>query len=333
MVRDCADCCTGDDKKQQVTSQSKSQVWNLSLRRKTALTFLFFLTTITMGALYLQGNHGDCVYHDPPPTVLRRRPSVVVISIESLRKDLFNSETFPQTTKLLEAFNHEEGNSCATWDTHESTAFHSDQAFAALYHSVPGATTTQIRAHRDNKEIKSWTMEALRLNGFYLHRITPWDYNYCWTILEGCDLHRRDFDTIKVVSESPEPSDRKVLKEAANWLGKRFADRKAKHYPFLLSLHLPGTSFPYGVDPNFAKTLEYFEPSLTETEVHHLQHRAHKLDNATIASLRPKLLNRVKVRCFFRVVVHGECARIFSRRGRRNHAEENKRLMMNRRSD
>jgi len=228
----------------------------------------------------------------PPPVSMVRKPSIIILSIDSLRNDLFSPETFPLTYKTLLGEENASSNpfaACTRWSHHDSGAFQSEQGFAALFYSVSGPQQRHFFQHKHDKSIKSWPLETLRSQGYYMHRIMSYNYKFCWVISADCDIHFRDFDTtIPTFEGSVGGGDARVYNDATEWIQSRAANKSS---PYLLSIDLQDGRFPYRAPGNLNNT---FLPELSEEETYLLKQNLPEMAPPKIEQAREKLFNRIK---------------------------------------
>jgi hypothetical protein len=251
------------------------------------------LSFVALSQLFVwKGQCSDAKFVGPPPTFMEKKPSMLFISIDSLRQDMFDDSTFPKTRKEL-MFAGGADHGCTQWPNHDSGGFQSEQGFTSLYYSMRGPTYRHYAPYKRNKDIQSWPLATLKDQGYFLHRITPYNFKYCWVMLEECDLQTRDFHTCDPsINESVSGGDDRVIKSAESWI--REQTHRNSSSPFLLTLDFQDVRFPYKVKQNPAPDIQYYEPSLTDTEVYTLKQDVTKMDTASLDAIRPKLINRVK---------------------------------------
>jgi hypothetical protein len=246
------------------------------------------LASASMSQLLLwKGQCSDARFVGPPPTVMKKKPSMLFISIDSLRQDMFGNSTFPKTRNEL-MFGRGSHHGCTQWPNHDSEAFQSDQGFTSLYYSMRGPTSVHYAQYKRNKDIQSWPLVTLRDQGYYLHRITAANFKYCWVMLEECDLQFRDFHTCDPsMDELVSGGDDRVFNNAETWI-REWTQRNSSS-PFLLTLDLQDVRFPYVVKQNAALDIQFYEPSLTQTDVYTLKQDASKMNTAPLHAMRLKL--------------------------------------------
>jgi hypothetical protein len=268
----------------------KEKITRLSLKAMLYLICLTAIFGIQFNLLFSATPESNVTFTFPPTAVMHRKPSIIVINIDSLREDMFKPDTFPKTLFELHGVD-KLASPCIQWKNHDSGSFQAEQGYAALYYSMYGATRNHFYVHKANKNIRSWPLEVLRSNNYYLHRITPYRYQFCWVMDEECDLYYRDFDTVDSPHDRSESAgDKEVLKKARGWIERRSNATS----PFLLSLDLQDVHFPYKYIYDAELEYRYHEPSLTEEEVFDLRSRIDEIDDRTRSALRPKLINRAK---------------------------------------
>lgn len=246
----------------------------------------------TSHLLLWKGQCSNAPFVGPPPTAMEMKPSMLFISIDSLRQEMFDNSTFPKTlSELMFAGGLDR---CTQWPNHDSGAFQSMQGFTSLFYSMRGATYRHFASYKRNKDIQSWPLAMLKDQGYYLHRIKPSNFKYCSIMMEECDLQFRDYHTTDPSRDEIVASggaDR-VFENAETWI--REWTKRNSSSPFLLTLDFQDIRFPYVVKQDAAPDIHYYEPSLTQSEVYTLKQEASKMNTASIRAIRPKLVNRVK---------------------------------------
>ena len=234
-------------------------------------------------------------FDDPPKTKLQKTPSILVISIDSLRADMFTDETFPLSRKEL--LGDMDGVSSAQWFSHDAGASLSDQGIATLFYSMQSPSRSQFLDYMKNPQIRSWPLQTLRDNGYGIHRIRTSDEDFCFGIMEYCDLYTRDFDTVMKDYGDHSATLRHTLPVALRWIKEKISLSGKPSTPFLLSVDVQDVRFPYKRTHhawNEHKNVSFLEPEMTEDELYETKKIAGQLDHSASAHLRPGLVNRVK---------------------------------------
>ena len=246
-------------------------------------------------ALYITGTRtacGDAIFSPPPPTLMKTKPSMIFIVIDSLRKDMFGNDTFPKTLQET-VLDHSTDRFCTQWHRHDSGAFQSDQGYSTLYYSMQAPTYRHFYHYKQSKDVRSWPLSTLKNEGYHLHRIAASNYKYCWVLLEECDLMFRDWDTSDPSwDELATGGDTRVLDNAKQWVEDWMKENASS--PFFLSLDLQDIRFPYASKQDAASGTHYHEPFMTSSEVYSLKQNVPKMDIASLDALRPKFINTVK---------------------------------------
>ena len=149
--------------------------------------------------------------HKPPFIPLKNKPNIVVLTIDSWRRDLVDETTMPNTLRALgllgsSSDDKEDGDGDKTndtkkikaieWKYHDSCSVNSDQGYATLYYSKLGLTDVQLVQHTTNPNITSWNIDVFKQNEYTTHKVIPYVYDFCWMTMELCDWLIRDYDTI-----------------------------------------------------------------------------------------------------------------------------------------
>ena len=244
---------------------------------------------------YIVGERAGCrdaIFSPPPPTLMKTKPSMIFIVIDSLRKDMFGNDTFPKTLQET-VIDDSTNRSCTQWHRHDSGGFQSDQGYSTLYYSMRAPTYRHYYQYKQSKDVRRWPLSTLKDQGYYLHRIAAANFKYCWVLLEECELMFRDWDTSDPSwDELTTGGDTRVFDNAKQWIEDWMKTNASA--PFFLSLDLQDIRFPYAVKQDVANDKHYHEPFMTQSEVYSLKQNVPKMDMASLDALRPKFINRVK---------------------------------------
>jgi hypothetical protein len=79
---------------------------------------------------------GPASCRDPPPVKFRRKPNLIILTIDSWRRDTVSMESMPLTLQWLEEPKPDLAR--VEWADHDSCAIQSDQGYVALYYGMKG---------------------------------------------------------------------------------------------------------------------------------------------------------------------------------------------------
>lgn len=284
-----------DTKKSTRTNQylcKATAVAALLIASASCKAFIFDATK----AGHLRGGRCETSFDYPPPTKLKKTPSILVLSIDSLRADMFTDETFPLSRNEL--LREVDGVSSSEWFSHDAGSSLSDQGIATLFYSMQSPSRSHFLSYMKNLKIRSWPFQTLRDNGYSIHRIrTLDDEDFCFGFMEHCDLTTRDFDTVMKDYGDENATLRHTLPVALRWITERMGPDGNPSTPFLLNVDVQDVRFPYKRTHhawNEHKNTSFLEPEMTEDELYKVKKISGELDGSVSAHLRPGLVNRVK---------------------------------------
>ena len=232
----------------------------------------------------------------PPPVPFQHKPNIIVLTIDSWRKDTVGTDSMPQTLKWLGEGTHLE------WKHHDSCAVQSDQGYVALHYGRTGLKREAIRQYKHSSRIKSWLLQAIRDNGYTMHKVTPEYYSFCWLLMEECDLYTRDYGyqngynktTMRSLpkeaifggggSEIVFDTMEKLLQEQARTNGS----------PIFVSADLQNLHHPLRYEGRAHLNHSYHHPAISDKEVHLTYSGGIQITEDNKANLVQKLRNRVK---------------------------------------
>lgn len=154
-----------------------------------------------------------------------------------------------------------------------------------------------MRQFKHNPQIKSWLLQSAKQNGYGLHKVTPAHYNFCWLLMEQCDLYTRDFDTQNLVNSSQVPYLDKTSiwpKEGGSKLSFETMHKllsQTNKNPMLISVDLQDLHhpLPYEERPG----INYTEPVISLHDLHLTYSGGLEITPQNKASIVQKLRNRV----------------------------------------
>ena len=154
-----------------------------------------------------QNLHNDTTQYcsSPPPIQFETTPNVIVLTIDSWRRDTVSKRSMPKLFEFLERSSSpttdsnsnsqsQSQHSYVEWKNHDSCAVQSDQGYASLFYSMLGMKREKVLVHKNSPSIRSWTLQAFeKFGGYEMHKVTKELYDFCWLLMEKCDLHIRDY--------------------------------------------------------------------------------------------------------------------------------------------
>lgn len=236
---------------------------------------------------------------DPPHVEFQWKPNIIILTIDSWRRDTVDNDSMPRTLQWLR--DAKRGLSMLEWKNHDSCSLQSDQGYAALHYGIKGLKREKLRQFKENKEIKSWLLQAARSNGYQMHKVTPNNYDFCWLLMESCDLYTRDFDTLNGINSTQasymskesiwKSGGSKVVFNGMEELLKEQHRQKGRQ-PMVISADIQDLHHP--LDYEIRPSINYSEPVITLRELHLTYSGGLEITKDNKADFVLKLRNRVK---------------------------------------
>eukprot|EP00980_Cylindrotheca_fusiformis_P002303 scaffold535_cov65-Cylindrotheca_fusiformis.AAC.5 len=245
---------------------------------------------------------------NPPPIQFRRKPNLIILVIDSWRRDTVAMDSMPQTLQWLRK--PKPGLKSLEWKNHDSCSVQSDQGYVSLYYGLKGLGRDQMQFFIDHKDVRSWPLHAARSNGYEMHKVTGYKYDFCWLAMQDCDLYTRDFDTINGINmmEAANMSDEsiwdhqsgredkrkrsKLVLDNMEKLLKKQHQQKSERPPMVISADIQDVHHPlkYQVRPH----IKYSKPVIKRWEIGQMYSRKLKITKENKADYVLRLRNRVK---------------------------------------